>query len=120
MYLKDGGHGITEKSLKFWKENKNSIGKITHVWASFEPLLTENRTENFYGQAHVDYVVEYNFVAFGYEGAIFLSGCNSGYFGEGPHGTAKILVELGLNKEIAERVIGHKQIHYNALTCEVK
>jgi len=115
VYLKDNGHGITDDSLKFWKEHKNSIGKVTHVEVAEEGLLLEDRTEN-----GITYPIEYNFVAFGRNGAIFLSGCNCGYLGTGPHGTAKILVELGLDKNKAERVIGQKTIHYDALVNEVK
>lgn len=109
-YLRDNGAGITVESLKFWNENKDRIGKITHVEVSFESLLSEEREEN-----GITYPTEYNFIAFGSNGAVLLSGCNSGYFGEGPHGTAKILVELGLDKEIAKKIIGQKTIHYDVL-----
>ena len=112
MYLRDNGYGVTDDSLKFWKEHKNSIGKITHVEVRFEPLFIDTDRDNI--------ASEYNFVAFGYEGAIFLSGCNCGYGGTGPNGTAKILAELGLPIEKARKAMVQKTIHYDALTCEVK
>lgn len=109
MYLKDKGGGITVESLKFWNENKNSIGKVTHVEVSADGLFFEDRTEN-----GITYPVEYNFLAFGSQGAILLSGCNCGYGGEGPNGTAKILAELGLPMEVARQAMYWKTIHYDA------
>jgi len=113
--LKDNGHGITKESLKFWQDNKDKIGLPIRLEASFEGLVTENREES-----GVTYPVEYTCIIHGYEGTILLSGCNCGYLGTGPHGTAKILIELGLDKNKAERVIGQKTIHYDALVNEVK
>ncbi len=114
MYLKDSGGGITDESLKFWNENKNRLGKITHVEVAAEGLLLEDRTEN-----GITYPVEYNCMIFGTNGAILLSGCNCGYGGTGPNGTAKILAELGLPIEIARTAMVHKTIHYNVLTGEL-
>lgn len=107
MYLKDSGHGITEESLKFWHENKNRIGIVTHVEVSFEPLFRERANDG-------DYDLEYNMMIFGHDGCIMLSGCTCGYGGTGPNGTAKILAELGLPIEVARKAMLHKTIHYDA------
>jgi len=85
MFLKDEGHGITEKSLDFWNKNKYSLGKVSCVEVSKEGEYT----------CHIH----------GAENSIFLSGCNCGYGGTGPNGTAKILVELGLPVEVARRAM---------------
>ena len=108
MILKDGGDGITDKSLKFWNENKSKLGKISHVEVSAEGWIDRDGYEY-----PVEY--EYNCMIVGKDATMLLSGCNCGYFGQGPHGTAKILTELGLNKSEAERVIGQQTIHYDAL-----
>jgi hypothetical protein len=106
MLIKDEGHGITEKSLQFWHENKNKIGKIQHLFASFEPL----------GEAMDELgVLEWNCEIRGTQGSIFLSGCNCGYGGTGPNGTAKILAELGMDLETARGFVQHKRIHYDAI-----
>ena len=115
-YLKDDGGGITERSLKFWNENKSKIGKVTHVEVSEEGLQTEDRKS----ESGITYPVEYNTMITGTQGSILLSGCNCGYGGEGPNGTAKILAELGLHIDKARKAMYQKTIHYDTLTCEVK
>ena len=115
MLLKDDGGGITVRSLQFWNENKDKVGLIIGLEASVDAIHTENRTEN-----GITYPVEYNCKIYGYLGDILLSGCNCGYGGEGPNGTAKILAELGLPIEKARKAMYQKTIHYDALTCEVK
>jgi hypothetical protein len=111
MNLKDGGHGITVESLKFWNENKGSIGRLMHVQVSAEGVLIEDRTEN-----GITYPVEYNLMVTGTKGIILLSGCNCGYGGEGPNGTAKILAELGVPIESARLAMTHQHIHFNVIT----
>jgi len=115
VYLKDSGYGVTRDSLKFWNEHKNSIGKITHMVVSEKELFSEHITEN-----GVTYLVDYNCMIFGTNGAIILSGCNCGYGGEGPNGTAKILAELGLPIEKARQAMLENTIYYDAWTCEVR
>lgn len=96
LLLKDNGHGITEQSLKFWHDNKDKIGDVKTLEASFEPLA-------------LDYddlgMLEYNVEIKGSKGSILLSGCNSGYSGEGPNGTAKILAELGVPLDIGINLV---------------
>lgn len=114
MYLKDSGHGITEESLKFWQDNKDRIGLPIRLEASFEGLVTEDRTEN-----GITYPVEYNCIIHGYKGTILLSGCNCGYGGTGPNGTAKILDELGYPLSQARELMLHKNFEYDVLSGKV-
>jgi hypothetical protein len=112
MNLKDSGHGATEESLKFWTENKNSIGKLMHVQVSAEGVLIEDKTDG----DGITYPVEYNLMVTGTKGIILLSGCNCGYGGTGPNGTAKILAELGVPIESARLAMTHQHIHFNIIT----
>jgi len=114
LCLKDSGHGITEESLKFWHDNKNKIGTPIKLEASFDALVTENRKKN-----GITYSIEYNCIIHGHNGSILLSGCNCGYGGTGPNGTAKILVELGVPIEAARAVIWHKRLTYDVLASKL-
>lgn len=93
---KDGGAGVTELSMKFWHTNKNKIGNISGC-SVIEQGLEEDGAE-------------YNMAIHGNKGKIYLSGCNCGYGGTGPNGTAKILEELGVSTEIARKAMYHKSI----------
>ncbi len=53
----------------------------------------------------------------GKKGIILLSGCNSGYGGEGPNGTRKILVELGIEPEKARHLMHNDTIEFVAPKC---
>ena len=106
IVLKDGGHGITEESLRFWNENKNKIGVVKFAAVTEMPLYTEKAPDG-------DYKLEYNMAIHGKSGSIYLSGCNCGYGGTGPHGTAKILAELGLPIEEARQATLYKTVYYN-------
>jgi len=87
--FKDDGHGVTDLSLKFFREVKGNIGTIIEAEASQEPLRTERDKDG--------YLTEYNLILADSEGnEIWLSGCNCGYGGTGPHGTFEILKEVGL------------------------
>lgn len=108
MELKDGGHGITEKSLEYWDINKHKLGEIINILVTAEPLLEETQKYN----DSLEYTVEYNFKAEGTMGTMFLSGCNCGYGGTGPNGTAKILIELGIPHASAKNAIMGKKIEF--------
>jgi hypothetical protein len=103
IYYRDGGGGVTDWSLKFWRLHRDAIGRVSHVEVSEEPLLTEQSTEG--------YPLDYNMMIVGKEGTILLSGCNCGYGGTGPNGTRKILEELGVPEQEARRLMYRKQIH---------
>jgi len=115
MILKDSGGGITRESLEFWNQNKSKIGLPIRLEASFEGLHTEDRKTD----SGITYPVEYNCVIHGYLGDILLSGCNCGYGGEGPNGTARILAELGLPLEQARSIMWHKNFEYDVLSGKV-
>jgi len=109
MKLKDGGHGVTDKSLEYWRLNRQRIGDVTSVLVTAEPLLVEQASTG-------NYDVEYNLKIEGTEGTIFLSGCNCGYGGTGPNGTAKILCELGIPSIAARKAMLGKKIEYSLST----
>ncbi len=115
MYLKDEGHGVTRKSLAFWQENKHLIGKVICIEGDREGLYKEERESG-----GIPYTVDYTLLIFGTRGAILLSGCNCGYGGEGPNGTAKILHELGSTMDDAHRTMCYKQFHFSATTHDVE
>ncbi len=79
MILKDKGNGVTEESLDFFRAHRENLGKIVKVEMincrkkKYPLRLTDNNGNE-----------------------IWLSGCDSGYEGEGPLGTFKVLKELGL------------------------
>jgi hypothetical protein len=106
ILARDNGHGVTEQSMKFWHENKNRIGRIETLNASLEPLALEYSNDG---------ILEYNVEIIGTHGKIFLSGCNCGYGGTGPNGTAKILAELGLPIEVAREAMTQKTLQYDVI-----
>jgi hypothetical protein len=106
--LKDDGGGITKRSLQFWEYNKATIGKIERIEFSLNPLATITLSEGGF-----PYTVDYTFKALGERGEIWLSGCNCGYGGEGPHGTKKILVELGIKDDVADILVHGKYSNIN-------
>jgi len=115
MVLRDDGHGITEKSLEFWHANRHKLGDIEVIVVTAEPLLVEQKED--YG---IKYNVEYNFWAGGTTGVIYLSGCNCGYGGEGPNGTAKILAELGLSMVTARAAVLSNRVEFDVLNYTLK
>jgi hypothetical protein len=102
LILKDGGNGVTPDSLEFWKENKDKIGIIRRVEVSKDSLQNDIRKSDWFVDG---YPVEYTFIAYGDDGVILLSGCNSGYGGTGPNGTAKILTEFDIPVDIARKIM---------------
>jgi len=100
---RDEGHGITRTSLAFWDQNKHQVGRIMRV-------VVADVIERVTSPA--GYASEYSMIIYGSTGMIILSGCNCGYGGEGPNGTAKILVELGMSVDEARRMMYEKRIDY--------
>lgn len=114
MELKDDGGGVTRTSLDFWHKNKDKLGLIIGIEASAEALHKENRTER-----GLTYPIEYNVIIHGYNGDMLLSGCNCGYGGEGPNGTAKILAELGVPIESARTAMLSKHLKFDVLASKL-
>jgi len=73
-------HGITQISLKYFKERKKKLGAIISVACGEFPKDSLN----------------WRTVINGTTGTMILSGLSCGYAGEGPHGLYEVLVNLGL------------------------
>jgi len=97
----DEGHGVTVRSLEFWKQHKDLIGKVDSVTGDREHLRSRFEvTEN--DDNMIPIKLDYFLKIVGEKGAVYLSGCNCGYGGEGPNGTREIMEELGIHTEVAE------------------
>ncbi|MBU1180407.1 hypothetical protein KJ885_05695 [Patescibacteria group bacterium] len=83
---KDDGSGTTERSLKYWKNQRYRLGQVVEI---------EMRNYNT-SRPHSLRIKDNN----GNE--IWLSGCVSGFGGTGPHGTLKILQEFRPKTSIYE------------------
>ena len=101
MIHKDDGGGITERSLSFWKQKKDYIGRVVKVEAHQDCLYREKQ----YSGPGIEHFLEWNLRITGSKGSILLSGCNCGYGGEGPNGTRRILMELGIEYSKAEELM---------------
>jgi hypothetical protein len=101
---KDGGDGITARSLAFWRANKAGIGPVLSIEVR-DDLLVETSPDG--------YPVEYPCVITGTDGSICLSGCTCGYGGEGPNGTRMILVDLGVPPKEAQKMMLQESICYH-------
>mgnify|MGYP001558152792 CR=1 FL=1 len=89
---KDTGHGVTIQSLMEFDKIRPILGRIVAADAGLEPLKTEARKES-----DIEYTVEYNLILKDDRGnEVWLSGCNCGYGGTGPHGTYELLQKVGL------------------------
>lgn len=81
-------HGITQQSLAFFNGHKHELGDILEVqmikyWDDLRNELTGDGWEPLPMRIK------------GTKAEIHLSGCNSGYGGEGPNGSVKVLKALG-------------------------
>lgn len=91
--LKDNGHGVTRESLEFWRANRSEIGSV---------LSVECKKDGLRGDLSPSGVpLEYDCIIYGCDGEVWLSGCTCGYGGEGPHGTARVLMDLGVPEDRA-------------------
>ena len=103
IYTDEGG-GITDASLKLFKSLKGKLGEL--AWMHIN-RCDDNNAPLFSLEVH------------GYEGTVLLSGCNCGYGGTGPHGSAQILrwiVEENVRKmtiEEAKEFIAQEHQIYN-------
>ena len=81
----DGGHGITNKSLRYFDSLKGKLGRIDNIYIDrWRAMSMEINCEN---------------------GIVLLSGVNCGYGGEGPHGSIEILKRLGVDPSFTTKVI---------------
>ena len=88
MRLDDSGNGVTRDSVLFFRDNRGRLGPIVSAAVRFpgfadpfDPYLMVLRD------------------AAGNE--MRLSGCTTGYAGEGPRGSMQVLVEAGFSAEAA-------------------
>lgn len=108
--------GSTRKSINFFKENRKNIGEIIAIFVYFEEydaamdsfyIPSENER---YGDLRI--INAPHMVIRDISGReIWLGGCNSGYGGEGPHGTIRILNmlkksgDLNISEDDIEKVL---------------
>jgi len=89
--LWDKDHGVTQKSLEFFREHKDELGVVICVaCGEFKGPEWGWRT-----------------VITGTKATMILSGLSCGYGGEGPHGLYELLQDLGLEG----RPFGQTDIH---------
>tara|TARA_Y100001951_G_scaffold85962_1_gene76132 strand:- start:215 stop:562 length:348 start_codon:yes stop_codon:yes gene_type:complete len=92
IFTDDGG-GMTQRSLEYFDTLKGKLGRIIEI--------------------HIDSDRNFCWEIFCDAGWVLLSGVNSGYGGEGPHGSLKILDLLGFKKsdeEILKKIFTDKHI----------
>lgn len=90
----DGGYGVTKHSLIFFQKHLADIGDIQEVLVKNSYDKKEDKWNLFTMKIK------------GEKGVIYLSGCNCGYGGEGPHGTYEIIKKIGItNKSFWETKI---------------
>ena len=95
IYMDDGG-GVTEDSIAFYRHAQ--IGRIIRADVSRDPLkVVVKQSFDSYGLVRGWVHLEYTLILFDNKrNELWLSGCNCGYGGTGPHGTYTILQECGL------------------------
>ena len=82
MEIRDPGAGITRESLAFYRDHRHQLADIAEVTVRFPG----------YDDPHDPYLMVLRDTR-GDE--LWLSGCTTGYVGEGPHGTMRVLIEEG-------------------------
>lgn len=96
MYLRDKDFtkttGVTASSLNFWNAIKERVNEVVKA-----EILTDKR-HNVRLQLTTSDDVK-----------IVLYGCNAGYGGEGPRGTAQILKEAGFNPARVNEVVFNEE-----------
>jgi len=85
----DNGHGVTRQSLDYWKDVAPVVKEdsVRRIVVSNRDLGPED------GVTRPGYTMKIE--ANGYK--VLLSGCNCGYGGEGPHGSLKVLEDIGVH-----------------------
>ncbi|HMC68789.1 MAG TPA: hypothetical protein VKJ07_06520 [Mycobacteriales bacterium] len=82
MRISDQGNGVTRDSLAFHREHRHQLGDIREVTVRFPG----------YDDPHDPYLMT---LRDGNGHEMRLSGCTTGYVGEGPHGSMRVLIEEG-------------------------
>lgn len=98
--------GTTSEALEAWDHYKENLGEVRAV------LVTRSGIEGL--PVAEDLLA--SFLALGSTGtALALSGTNCGYGGEGPHGSARILRELGVSDALVDFVFRHRRLRFELL-----
>lgn len=108
--------GITRDNVKFFWDNISQLDELLSISiykykidAVFDNHFIPSSLEK-YGE--LEHVINPYFVARDINGReIWLSGCNAGYGGEGPHGSYTILKELGFDDQIANLVFSNSVVN---------
>jgi hypothetical protein len=82
MRISDPGAGITRDSLAFYRDHRHELGDVREVTVRFPG----------YEDPHDPYLLVLRDSS---DDEMRLSGCTTGYVGEGPHGTMRVLIEEG-------------------------
>ena len=82
MRISDPGSGITRESLEFYRDHRHEIADVREVTVRFPG----------YDDPHDPYLLT---LRDNLGDELRLSGCTTGYVGEGPHGTMRLLIEEG-------------------------
>lgn len=95
--------GVTRRALESWDHYAENLGKVEEVRVSFAGIEGLPISEHDLAR----------FVALGSTGAgLALSGANCGYGGEGPHGTERILLGLGVPAKLASMVLHQRDLRF--------
>jgi hypothetical protein len=82
MQISDTGNGVTRDSLAFYRDHRHRIGDLTEVYVRFPG----------YDDPHDPYLMR---LRDQHGDELLLSGCTTGYVGEGPHGSMNVLISEG-------------------------
>ncbi len=95
--------GTTSDALEAWEHYREHLGTVHEVYIAQHGIQGLPMAEDFLA----------TFLALGSTGrALALSGTNCGYPGEGPHGTARILRELGISEAVVSLVFHERAFHF--------
>lgn len=88
MDLLDAGAGITRDSLTYYRDHRHELADLVRITVRFPS----------FGDPYDPYLMV---LTDGRGDRILLSGCTTGYVGEGPNGSLEILVGEGVDIETA-------------------
>jgi len=95
----DGGDGITQASLEYWKEIKDPKWRIHQVTCSKDSGIFNTEIDCFDD--------DYNLIV------VMLSGLSCGYGGTGPHGLETLLKDIGAPPEVSSKAFYNDVVIYN-------
>jgi hypothetical protein len=88
MELRDPGTGITRDSLAFYRDHRHQLADLAAVSLQFPA----------FGDPYDPYL---RVLTDNHGNSLQLSGCTTGYVGEGPNGSMQLLVAEGVPGELA-------------------